>query len=506
MQVVSRAIAGQRTALFRYLIAILFLIAPVRLLAEARIALVIGNGAYTSVTSLQNPTSDANLIAGELQKLGFQVTLLTDAGLPQMRQGFAAFGQALRTAGSDATGLFYYAGHGVQSFGANYLVPVDARISDAADLDLVAIDAQTVLRQMASARNRTNIFILDACRNNPFQSVPELNENGLAEMKAPTGTFLAYATAPGAVALDGATGHSPFTEALAAALPEPGVGLEQLFKQVRNAVLKATGGLQTPWDTSSMTQDFYFAGGALEGKDLAEEQLWTSVKLSRDPVQIMLFMRGYPEGRHFAEARELLSAVMQDTLQANNAPPQALRATPPPASEKDDFTAAQEENSIEGWKKFLAAHPGSVFQEAVETELAALEAKAGQDATPAPAPAAPAAAPTVAAPAPAAEPTEADLGAVAYDVPLVNAGSNLTGKRISEVLALSPIYPPIEGLPEQVWKGKHCTDCHKWDRRALCDQGKFFVDHQVEIPLGEIHPLGGYFRRVLKVWASQGCQ
>jgi hypothetical protein len=460
---------------------------PGQVRAEARIALVIGNGAYAAVTPLDNPPADARLIADTLGQLGFDVTLLTDASLPDMRRGFTKFGQALRAAGPDATGLFYYAGHGVQSFGANYLLPVDAKLNDAADLDLVAIDAQTILRQMASARNRTNIFILDACRNNPFAAIADLNENGLAEMKAPTGTFLAYATAPGAVALDGSNGHSPFTQALAGALTEKGLGLEQMFKQVRNAVLKDTSGMQTPWDTSSMTQDFYFAGGALEGQDLAEEQLWNSVKLSGDPVQIMLFMRGYPKGRHFDEARQLLATVMQDTLKSGTEAQPAAKPPPPPANEKDDFAAAQASGSVESYKAFIAAHPNSVFREIAETELAAMMQKQGHDPTPEPG-------------------TEEDLGQVFYDQPLVNAGPNLTGHKISEVLSLSPIYPPIEGLPEQVWKGKHCTDCHKWDRKALCDQGHFFVNNKVDIKLGEVHPLGGYFRRVLKVWASQDCR
>ena len=153
-----------------------------------------------------------------------------------MKRAIAQFGRELRKAGGDATGLFYYAGHGVQSFGNNYLLPVDVSLSDAADLDLVAVEAQSVLRQMASARNRTNIVILDACRNNPFSEIPELDDNGLAEMKAPTGTFLAYATAPGGVALDGLGGNSPFTQAVVEQIVEPGQPIEQLFEQVRRAV------------------------------------------------------------------------------------------------------------------------------------------------------------------------------------------------------------------------------------------------------------------------------
>ena len=273
--------------------------------AEPRVALVVGNGAYVAVNGLPNPVGDAELMAGTLEGLGFTVTLVRDGSKAGMSAAVAEFGSALRAAGPEATGLFYYAGHGVQSFQRNYLLPVDAAISNAADLDLVAVDAESILRQMASARNKTNIVILDACRNNPFVAIPELNDNGLAEMKAPTGTFLAYATAPGEVALDGADGHSPFTKALAAMMVTQGMAVEQMFKEVRVAVLDATGGAQTPWDTSSLTEDFSFAQSSSD-----EEDLWASVRVSRDPVQIKLFLKAYPDTTHRDEAAVLLEAVM----------------------------------------------------------------------------------------------------------------------------------------------------------------------------------------------------
>jgi hypothetical protein len=273
--------------------------------AEQRIALVVGNGAYTTVSGLANPPSDADLMAGTLRGLGFEVTVLRDSTKAAMSRAVADFGSALRAAGPEATGLFYYAGHGVQSFGRNYLLPVDVAISNAADLDLVAVDAESVLRQMASARNKTNIFILDACRNNPFATLPDLGDNGLAEMKAPTGTFLAYATAPREVALDGTDGNSPFTKALAAMMVTQGMPIEQVFKEVRVAVLDATGGRQTPWDTSSLTEDFTFAAAASD-----EVALWDTVRVSGDPVQIKLFLKAYPDTAFRAEAEVMLAAVM----------------------------------------------------------------------------------------------------------------------------------------------------------------------------------------------------
>ena len=274
-------------------------------LAEPRIALIMGNGAYSHVGALHNPANDAQLMADTLSGLGFTVTLLRDGNKAAMAAAVAKFGADLRAGGAETVGLFFYAGHGVQSFQQNYLLPVDAELRNAADLDLVAVDAESVLRQMASARNRANIFILDACRNNPFAAIPEMGESGLAEMKAPTGTFLAYATAPTEVALDGLDGHSPFTKALAAMMVTQGLPLEEMFKQVRVAVLAATGGKQTPWDTSSMTQDFTFAPTASD-----EEHLWAGVSGSRDPVQIKLFLKAYPKTTHRAEAEVLLAALL----------------------------------------------------------------------------------------------------------------------------------------------------------------------------------------------------
>ncbi|MFT5786208.1 MAG: putative caspase-like protein [Ascidiaceihabitans sp.] len=253
--------------MFRIFVLFLILacgITPLAAKAEIRIALVVGNGSYSTVSSLDNPARDAKLMANTLKRLGFEVSLLVNSNQADLRLGISQFGRDLRNAGRDATVLFYYAGHGVQSFGTNYLLPVDIDLIDTADLDLVAIEAASVLQQMKFAKNQTNIVILDACRNNPFENIPTFDDNGLAEMNTPTGTFLSYATAPGEAAFDGAGGNSPFTSALANELMVAGVLVEQMFKKVRVAVFKETGGLQTPWDASSLTADFIFAAGKAE--------------------------------------------------------------------------------------------------------------------------------------------------------------------------------------------------------------------------------------------------
>lgn len=318
-------------------------LAPQATLAEIRIALVVGNGNYGSVSSLDNPGRDATLIAETLGELGFEVTLLVDSNQVELRRGISQFGRELRDAGRDATGLFYYAGHGVQSFGTNYLLPVDISLSDAADLDLAAIEAESILQQMGSAKNRVNIVILDACRNNPFDNIPAFDDNGLAEMKAPTGTFLAYATAPGGVALDGLDGNSPFTRALAGEMTVPGVPIEQMFKQVRVAVLKNSGGRQTPWDTSSLTSDFTFAAGDLASPaEVAEFQLWSSVRSTRDPAQLKLFLLAYPKSQFGQDVRKLLSEVMEAEPSAADNP--KLPSTVPSTRSSSDIQLSDVRN------------------------------------------------------------------------------------------------------------------------------------------------------------------
>ncbi|MDQ7249861.1 caspase family protein [Dongia sedimenti] len=228
---------------------------------EPRIALVIGNANYADEMKLANPANDAALIGGTLEQVGFEVILVTDATQKQMQRAIVDFGDRLAKAGPDAVGLFYYAGHGLQLGGQNYLVPTDADISREVDVEIDGVSADLVLKQMAYADSRVNIVILDACRNNPlardFRSIAA--SQGFAEIRSkPKGTFISYSTAPGEVAVDGTDGHSPFAEALATAMQLPGLDLPEVFQRVRERVLAATGERQTPWDSSSLVKSFYF--------------------------------------------------------------------------------------------------------------------------------------------------------------------------------------------------------------------------------------------------------
>ena len=245
--------------LFLILLPSIWLLAgPEPTLAAKRIALVIGNGAYSSISPLDNPPADARLMARTLKETGFEVASHIDVDSVTMSRAILKFGRDLRAAGSDAVGLFYYAGHGVQASGTNYLIPIGTEIQDEAELTVLAVDMSWVLAQMEAAGNDINMIVLDACRNNPFKSRFRSASRGLARINAPRGSFISYATGPGEVAEDGVGANSPFTKALAEHMKTPGLAIETVFKKVRSSVLDATGKRQTPWETSSLTGDFYF--------------------------------------------------------------------------------------------------------------------------------------------------------------------------------------------------------------------------------------------------------
>ena len=237
-------------------------IAPAAASAAAegrRIALVVGNSRYESAP-LTNPVNDAELIAMSLMQVGFEVRLVTDGDQRAMKRAIQAFGETLEAAGPAAVGLFYYAGHGVQLGGRNYLIPVGAAIERDADVDIEAVSADWVIEQMRFARNRLNFVILDACRNNPFARSFRSGDRGLAKMDAPAGVLIAYSTAPGDVAADGTGRNSPYSEALAGAMRDSSEPAELMFKRVRDQVRRSTTEKQTPWESSSLTGDnFYFA-------------------------------------------------------------------------------------------------------------------------------------------------------------------------------------------------------------------------------------------------------
>lgn len=225
--------------------------------SRPRTALIIGNANYAE-KPLKNPVNDARSMAETLSELGFEVKLYLDATERQIKNAVRSYGNTLKERGG--VGLFYYAGHGLQADGHNYLLPVDANIQKENDVEFESVNLGRLLGELEYAENALNIVILDACRDNPFEAKFRSNGNGgLAPIYSmPVGTFIAYATAPGAVAFDGTTEHGLFTQELLSAMKQPNTKLEDVFKQVRKSVRQKSGGRQIPWDNSSLEGDFYF--------------------------------------------------------------------------------------------------------------------------------------------------------------------------------------------------------------------------------------------------------
>ena len=232
-----------------------------------RSALVIGNGAY-KIAPLKNPIIDARAIAAALAGLGFAVDLKTDTSRRELIEGLRQF--AFAADRSDVRVLFY-AGHGVQAKGRNYLLPVDAEPKSEADIPGTGADAAEFIDRLGEVEHGINIVILDACRANPFtggvvvgpdgrrMKFRGLTPSGLAALEAPVGTLVAFSTSPGGVALDGPRGeHSIYAKHLLQLLPTPGLAIEQLFKRIRIDVARETGRVQVPWESSSLTADFCF--------------------------------------------------------------------------------------------------------------------------------------------------------------------------------------------------------------------------------------------------------
>ncbi len=274
----------------RALVAILSLIASGMppLHAAERVALVIGNSAYVHAGSLANPKNDAAAIAERLKAVGFNVVV----GLDLDKAGFDAkvreFAQTLESA---ETAILFYAGHGLQVSGQNYLMPIDAKLERERDLEFEAVRLDFILKQMELGReDKTNIVFLDACRDNPLsrslaRSMGTRSASigkGLAQIEAGVGTFISYSTQPGNVALDGEGRNSPFTAALIGRMLDKGRNLTSLMIDVRKDVIAATAGRQVPWDHSALTGDFYFDP---EGPGAGSEALQGRVRQLEEEVK-----------------------------------------------------------------------------------------------------------------------------------------------------------------------------------------------------------------------------
>ncbi|MEO5669312.1 MAG: caspase family protein [Ramlibacter sp.] len=288
--------------------------------ADVRVALVIGNSAYPGA-ALANPARDARDMGQTLTGLGFQVIELRDGGKAQMAQAIAQVRTALKD--RKGVGMLYYAGHGLQLDWRNYMVPVDAKLASAADVASQTIDLGDVVDAFKSAGTRMNIVVLDACRDNPFTG--SASAKGLAQFDAPTGTFLAYATAPGNVASDGeADGNGLYTRFLLAELRKPTARIEDVFKRVRLQVRQKSDGRQVPWESTSLEEDFFFNTGqkiakpderARQAAFELERAEWNRVKETRSAADLFDFLQKFPRSEMAEAAQYKLDRIAKPAVQ-----------------------------------------------------------------------------------------------------------------------------------------------------------------------------------------------
>jgi hypothetical protein len=224
---------------------------------EKRLALVIGNASYSNAGTLKNPVNDARSMKTALEKLGFTVMKYENCSQTTMKRAIDDFGRQL--VGYDV-GLFFYAGHGLQVDGSNYLVPTDAKIQNEDEVEYDCVRADRIMAKMEGAETKTNLVVLDACRNNPFERSWNRSGGGkgLAFMNAPVGSLIAYATSPGNTASDGSGSNGLYTESLLSELDKPNVNIMEMFQKVRGKVIEKSGGKQVPWESTSLRGNFYF--------------------------------------------------------------------------------------------------------------------------------------------------------------------------------------------------------------------------------------------------------
>lgn len=280
--------------------------------AEARVALLIGNSAYKNAP-LTAPLNDLKAMRNALTELGFKVTALENVGRESMRKAIRAFIEDLSS--SETVSLFYFAGHGLQSKGKNFLIPVDAEVEHEDDIQFQGIDVQYILDKFEEKRNGMNILILDACRSNPFSSRGVRGTSGLAAVDGPPGTLVAFAAAPGKVAIERAGGNGIYTKNILENIRQPGVPVEVIFKRVRTGVITETGGLQVPWENTSLIRDFYFQGaqagsGYKPVHSDTESEAWQNIEASRNIYDFIGFLRRFPQSRYQSELLDRINAIL----------------------------------------------------------------------------------------------------------------------------------------------------------------------------------------------------
>ena len=284
-------------------------------------ALLIGNSNY-SIGLLDNPANDAQDLSNVLRSLGFETTIKLNQSGDGMKNAIREFGDKLKN--NDGIGLFFYAGHGVQVNGENYLLPVGFPFSNEQEVEKNGVQANMLLRYMEDSKNRVNVVILDACRNNPFIKTRSLKTRGLAPMDAPSGSLVAFATAPGTEASDGSGRNGLYTKHLMSNVKIPGLTIEQVFKRTREGVENESGRKQSPREESSLKGgDMYFvpplsqtaSGASAEQVELA---YWNSIANSSNPADFDAYLSQYPQGKFAELARNRAKVTKMAALAGRN--------------------------------------------------------------------------------------------------------------------------------------------------------------------------------------------
>ncbi len=299
--------------------------------AQKRVALVIGNSAYATAP-LKNPVNDAQDVSAHLRRLGFEVTLLRNADRRAIQENIRTFSRSIT--GPDNVGLFYYSGHGVEVDGQNYLIPIGADIRMQSDVEYEAVNAGRLLSGMEQAGNGLNLVILDACRNNPYKRSFRSGSRGLRRMDAPSGSLVMYAAQPGETAADGSGRNGTFTKHFLAALDQPGLKVEEVFKRTAVGVSRETGRNQLPWVEGVILGDFYFsspspvesrpgsgaqsAGSASLASIESEIVFWQSLQSSQSCGDYNAYLSTYPEGRFIVLARARQKRYCAEEVQKKN--------------------------------------------------------------------------------------------------------------------------------------------------------------------------------------------
>ena len=336
-----REAALSRRRAYSALAAIACALAFAALAAADRVALLIGNNNYGS-TPLRNAVNDARDLSEALKELGFQVIVRENASRKDMIDAIREFGTAIDGA---STALFFYAGHAMQFKDRNYLIPIDAAMGTEEDVTFFSVEIGQVFDRMDRARTKFNFILLDACRDNPFAASFKVSSSGLAQMSAPSGTMVAYATAPGSVAADGYGRNGIYTKHILQNIKVPDLPAEIMFKRVREGVERETRRLQTPWDSSSLKGDFVFnatttrtasgapASGASADMNLQiEREFWISVRDSSRPEDIRAYLDKYPSGNFASLAKNRLDSLVRPARTASADVPAAARAAQPEAA------------------------------------------------------------------------------------------------------------------------------------------------------------------------------